>query len=182
MASRPEASDTPTKPGSSGPPDRGGAGAIPAPFGPSRPPSGTMNFGNLLRDPGMVLSEIVAREVAAAGYADLRPSLLAVGQHVAAGGTRVTELAARAQLTKASVVAAVDQLERMGYVERVPDPTDGRAKLVVATERARGAEAVARRAIAATRDAWAEAVGEERIAELEGALTDLRMALWPQAE
>jgi len=141
-----------------------------------------MNFGNLLRDPGMVLSEIVAREVAAAGYADLRPSLLAVGQHVAAGGTRVTELAARAQLTKASVVAAVDQLERMGYVERVPDPTDGRAKLVVATERARGAEAVARRAIAATRDAWAEAVGEERIAELEGALIDLRMALWPQAE
>jgi len=140
-----------------------------------------MNFGNLLRDPAMVLNEIVAREVAAAGYADLRPSLLAVGQHVGSGGTRITELAARAQLTKASVVAAVDELERLGYVERVPDPTDGRAKLVVATDRARGAEAAARRAIAATRDAWAEAIGERRMAALEGALIDLRRALWPPA-
>lgn len=140
-----------------------------------------MNFGNLLRDPAMVLNEIVAREVAAAGYADLRPSLLAVGQHVGSGGTRVTELAERAQLTKASVVAAVDELVRLGYAERVPDPTDGRAKLVCATDRARGAEAAARRAIAATRDAWAEAIGGRRMAELEGALIDLRRALWPPA-
>jgi DNA-binding MarR family transcriptional regulator len=91
----------------------------------------------------------------------------------------VTELAARAQVTKASVVAAVDQLERMGYVERVPDPTDGRAKLVRGTERARDAEVAARRAIAATRDAWAEALGRERMDQLEGALIDLHTALWP---
>jgi DNA-binding MarR family transcriptional regulator len=141
-----------------------------------------MNFGNLLRDPGMVLNEIVAREVAAAGYADLRPSLLAIGQHIGSGGTRVTELAERAQVTKASVVAAVDELERLGYAERVPDPTDGRAKLVCTTERARGAEAAARRAIAATRDAWAEALGDQRMAELEAALIELRTALWPQSE
>lgn len=162
-------------------PSAAGGGGIPAPFGPSRPPNGTMNFGNLLRDPAMVLNEIVAREVAAAGYADLRPSLLAVGQHVGSGGTRVTELAERAQLTKASVVAAVDELVRLGYAERVPDPTDGRAKLVCATDRARGAEAAARDAIAAARDAWAEAIGEERMAGLEGALIDLRLALWPPA-
>jgi hypothetical protein len=36
---------------------------IPEAFGANRAPSGTMNFGNLLRDPAMVLSEIVAREV-----------------------------------------------------------------------------------------------------------------------
>jgi DNA-binding MarR family transcriptional regulator len=160
----------------------GVAGDIPAPFGASRPPSGTVNFGTLLRDPAMVLNEIVAREVAAAGYADLRPSLLAVGQHIGAGGTRITELAERAQLTKASVVAAVDELERLGYAERIPDPTDGRAKLVRTTERARGAEVAARRAIAVTRDAWAKVLGDERMEELEGALTALHDALWPRAE
>lgn len=156
--------------------------AIPEPFAATRAPIGTGNFGNLLRYPAMVLSEIVAREVAAAGYADLRPSLLAIGQHVAADGSRVTELAERAQVTKASVVAAVDQLERLGYVERVPDPTDGRAKLVRATDRARGAEVAAWGAIAAARDAWAEAIGRDRMDQLEGALIDLQAALWPADE
>jgi DNA-binding MarR family transcriptional regulator len=155
---------------------------VPTGYGPIRPPSGTDNFGNLFRDPGLVLSEIVAREVAAAGFADLRPSLLAVGQHVGADGTRITELAKRSQLTKASVVAAVDELERLGYAERVEDPSDGRAKLVRPTERARRAEEAARTAIAATRDAWAEALGEERMAELERGLRELRLVLWPDPE
>lgn len=39
-----------------------------------------------------------------------------------------------------------------------------------------------RRAIAATRDAWAEALGVERVEALEDALIDLRTALWPEAE
>lgn len=153
---------------------------VPAEYGPSRPPSGTANFGNLLRDPGLVLSEIVAREVAAAGFADLRPSLLAVGQHIGADGTRITELAKRSQLTKASVVAAVDELERLGYAERVADPSDGRAKLVRPTERAHRAEDAARRAIAETRDVWARGLGGQRMEELERALLDLRALLWPE--
>jgi DNA-binding MarR family transcriptional regulator len=156
-----------------------GRGAVPEAFAPSRPPSGTANFGNLLRDPGLVLSEIVAREVAAAGYGDLRPSLLAVGQHVGSGGTRVTELAQRAELSKASVVAAVDELERLGYAERVPDPSDGRAKLVRTTDRGRDAEAAARRAIAEARDAWSKALGAERFEDLERLLLELRAMLWP---
>jgi DNA-binding MarR family transcriptional regulator len=154
-------------------------GEVPPRYGPSRPPSGTANFGNLLRDPGLVLSEIVAREVAAAGFADLRPSLLAVGQHIGADGTRITELAKRSQLTKASVVAAVDELERLGYAERVGDPSDGRAKLVRPTERAHRAEDAARKAIAETRDVWARRLGGERMNELEQALLDLRALLWP---
>jgi DNA-binding MarR family transcriptional regulator len=160
-------------------PSEGGVGGIPAPFGASRPPSGTTNFGTMLRDPAMVLSEIIAREVAAAGYGDLRPSLLAVGQHIGAGGTRVTELAERAELSKASVVAAVDELERLGYAERVADPSDGRAKLVRTTDRGRDAEVAARRAIAATREAWSKALGAERFEQLEYLLLELREMLWP---
>jgi DNA-binding MarR family transcriptional regulator len=148
-------------------------------FRPRRAPSGTANFGNLFRDPTHVMQELVADELARRGFGDLRPALLAVGQHVGANGTRITELAARALLTKATVVHAVDELERLGYVTRRPDPTDGRAKLVMPTARALEAEITAREAIEDIRGAWAELVGEQELAALEAGLRRLRAALWP---
>jgi DNA-binding MarR family transcriptional regulator len=146
---------------------------------PQRPPSGTDNFGNLFRDTALVMQQLVADELARRGFADLRPALLAVGQHVGVDGARVTELAARAWLTKATVVHAVDELERLGYVTRQLDPTDRRAKLVVATARAREAEQVARDAITEIRDAWAELIGDKEMDALEAGLRRLRAALWP---
>jgi DNA-binding MarR family transcriptional regulator len=148
-------------------------------FRPRRPPSGSGNFGNLLRDPTLVLQELVAEELARRGFADLRPALLAVGQHVRAGGSRITELAESAQLTKATVVHAVDELERLGYTTREHDPTDGRAKLVVPTARALEAERVGREAISEIRDAWAALVGPDEMDALENGLRHLRAALWP---
>ena len=149
-------------------------------FQPRRPPSGTDNFGNLFRDTTLALQQLVADELAQRGFADLRPALLAVAQHVGPNGTRITELAARAWLTKATVVHAVDELERLGYVTREPDPTDRRAKLVKSTARARKAERVARAAIADIRDAWAQLIGEQDMDELEARLRRLRAALWPR--
>jgi len=140
---------------------------------------GSDNFGNLLREPGRVMQELVAQEVARRGFEDLRPALLAVGQHVRADGSRVTELAQLSMLTKPTVVHMVDELERLGYVQRRPDPADGRAKLVVLTERGIRAEAAGRDAITQIRDAWAAAVGEPTMARLESDLRRLRNALWP---
>ena len=117
-------------------------------FLPAQPPSGTDNFANLFRDPADVMRGLVAAEVARRGFADLRPALLAVGPHIKASGSRITELAERSMLTKATVVYLVDELERLGYVRREPDPADGRAKLVVPTERGLRAEAAGRAAIA----------------------------------
>jgi len=150
-------------------------------FRPSRPPSGTDNFGNLLRDPALVMNELVAGQLGRRGFADLRPALLAVGQHVQASGSRITELAERAMLTKATVVYLVDELERLGYVTRRPDPADGRAKLIVPTERAIAAERAARIAVSEIRDAWADLIGEDSMAMLEAELRSLRAALWPDA-
>ena len=149
-------------------------------FRTRRPPSGSTNFGNLFRDPTSVMQELVADELERRGFADLRPALLAVAQHVGANGTRITELAERAQLSKATVVHAVDELERLGYVTRRPDPTDGRAKLVMSTARALEAERAAREAVVDIRDAWAELIGEREMAALEAVLRRLRAALWPQ--
>jgi DNA-binding MarR family transcriptional regulator len=149
-------------------------------FLPRRPPSGTANFGNLFRDPTLVMQQFVADALARRGFDDLRPALLAVGQHIGPQGTRITELAERAWLSKATVVHAVDELERLGYITRQPDPSDGRAKLVVATARAHAAERAAREAVVEIRDAWAEIVGEQEMAALEAGLRRLRAALWPQ--
>lgn len=150
-------------------------------FLPRRPPSGTANFGNLFRDPTLAGQQLVAEALERRGLGDLRPALLAVAQHLDAEGTRVTELAARAWLSKATVVHAVDELERLGYVTRAPDPSDRRAKLVVPTARAREAEQVGREVIAEMRDAWAKLIGEAEMDALEAGLRLLRSALWPQS-
>lgn len=146
---------------------------------PELPPSGTANFANLLRDPSLVIGAAVARALAARGFEDLRPALLAIAAHARGEGSRVTELAARAQVTKPTVVAAVDELVRLGYAERTPDPSDGRAKLVRPTARGREAERVAREAIAEVRDAWAAALEPGELEQLEALLRRLRAMLWP---
>lgn len=45
-------------------------------------------------------------------------------------GTRISELAEQAQITKQTATALIDRLESAGFVERVPDTTDGRARIV----------------------------------------------------
>ena len=126
------------------------------------------------------MQQLVADELARRGFDDLRPALLAVGQHVGAKGSRITELAERAWLSKATVVYAVDELERLGYVTRQPDPTDGRAKLVMPTARAHAAEQAARETVAQIRVTWAEILGEPEMVALEAGLRLLRATVWPQ--
>jgi DNA-binding MarR family transcriptional regulator len=52
-------------------------------------------------------------------------------------GTRITDLAARAQMTQQSMSELVAGLEVRGYVERAPDPVDRRARFVCLTPRGR---------------------------------------------
>jgi DNA-binding MarR family transcriptional regulator len=144
-------------------------------------PLGTRNLGTLLRDPWLELNARLHGAVAEQGFADVRPALSAVFQHVRDDGSRVTEIARRAQLTKQTVVYLVDELERLGYVERVADPDDGRAKLVRPTPRGHAAVAEARQAAAAIERDWAVLLGEERMAQLRAGLEALHDALWPPA-
>jgi DNA-binding MarR family transcriptional regulator len=61
-------------------------------------------------------------------------------------------------------------LEHRGYVERVPDPSDGRAKIIRLTDRGRAAQQVGLELIGALERDWAERFGEERVAALREAL------------
>jgi len=88
-------------------------------------------------------------------------------------GSRLTDVAERARLTKQAVGEAVAELERLGYVERAPDPADGRAKIIKFTERGREAALTGRRLFAEIEDEWAERFGEERIADMRAAAEEI---------
>ncbi|WP_392542599.1 MarR family winged helix-turn-helix transcriptional regulator [Oryzobacter telluris] len=89
-------------------------------------------------------------------------------------GTRLSVLAARAQIAKQTATALVDRLERAGYVERVPDPADGRARLVRMTPRALAAIPHARAEEDRIEAEWAAHLGPERMARLREGLEALR--------
>ena len=149
---------------------------------PRRQWPGTRNFGTLLRDPALTANELVTELLVGRGFGDLRPSHTAIAQHIEDSGSRVTDLAQRAQLTKPSVVYVVNDLERLGYVERVPDPADGRAKLVRFTTRGIEAQQAGREIVAQIERDWSKLLGKRDFATLRELLQRLHDGLWPQPE
>jgi DNA-binding MarR family transcriptional regulator len=90
------------------------------------------------------------------------------------GGIRLTGLAESAQITKQTAGFLVDQLEAAGLVERRPDPTDARARLVRIAARGRRAQALARTVEAQVTEEWTEHLGAHDMAELRRILERLR--------
>jgi DNA-binding MarR family transcriptional regulator len=116
---------------------------------------------------GLALNEEAVRRLGAAGHPDLRIGHGFVVQHVVDGPRSIGELAERMGVTQQAASKAVGELERLGYVERSPDPADARVRRVGLS--ARGVEAVARtRAIRAGLEAeLVELLGARRVAELK---------------
>ncbi|MEV0896040.1 MarR family transcriptional regulator [Actinoplanes sp. NPDC049802] len=133
-----------------------------------------LNTGLLLFIPYRAMEARVFAGLAAAGYDDFTPAQARVFQRIAPGGSRLTDLAEQAQITKQSAGFLVDQLERAGYVERAPDPTDARARLVKIASRGAAAIPVAAAVVAEVEAEWAAHLGPERMEQLREALTALR--------
>jgi DNA-binding MarR family transcriptional regulator len=114
-----------------------------------------------------------------AGYADIRPTHGCVFRFVRAEGIRLTELASLAGITKQSAGELVDDLVGLGYVERIPDPADRRAKLICLTERGREVQRIGFGLFAAIEERWAARYGPERFAELRELLEEVAAAEAP---
>jgi DNA-binding MarR family transcriptional regulator len=132
------------------------------------------NLGLLLFIPYRTMENRVLDAIRAAGFDDVTLAQARVFQRLQPDGSRLTDLAVAAQITKQSAGFLVDQLEGSGYVERVPDPTDARAKLVRIAARGRRASEVAARTVAEVEAEWAAHLGARRTAQLRALLTDLR--------
>jgi DNA-binding MarR family transcriptional regulator len=112
--------------------------------------------------------------LAAAGYRDLRIQHLHVFAHVPRDeGLRMNELADRLQLTPGAVTQLVDQLERLGLVERIRDPDDGRAVRVLPTAAAEAGYEAGRRLLADREAAWEAHVGPRRWATFRAVLAEI---------
>jgi DNA-binding MarR family transcriptional regulator len=135
------------------------------------------NLAILLREPFRAMNEQAIARLAERGHPEVRYAHGNVFQYLDDGGTRVSVLAQRAGMTKQSMAQLVEHLEAHGYVERVPDPADGRAKLVRSTERGAEVFAIVREFVAEI-DARLEArLGTAKVARLRALLTEHSAAL-----
>ena len=105
-----------------------------------------------------------------------KPSHSAVFAQIKAEGSRLTELARGANITPQAMGELVDELEELGYVERRPDPTDRRAKLIVLTDKGRACIAAGRATIEVLEDEIVRILGERGHRQLRMLLSKLLAA------
>lgn len=130
-------------------------------------------LGAMLRIPFQAIVTHIDAGLQAKGFTDLRPAHFVIFQHIRPEGSRITELAEQAQITKQSIGSLVDHLMACGYVRRLPDPNDGRAKIVCLTERGWALNNAARESLGEIEQMWAAQVGATRMAQLKQILQDL---------
>ena len=138
------------------------------------------NTGLLLFYPYRAMEDRVLARVREAGY-EVTPAQGRIFARIGPSGTRLSDLAAQAQVTKATAGFIVDQLERSGLVTREPDPDDGRARLVTITDQGQHAVRVAAEEVAAVEEEWTAHLGGRRMHQLREILTQLREITDPWA-
>lgn len=135
-------------------------------------------FSQLLRTPYEAMLTRLHAGLAAAGFADSYPSW---GSNVffclREGGLRLTDLAEQAHTTKQAISYTVNRLEDAGYVERVPDPADGRAKVIRLTQRGWELRRVADEIIAGMEKECVGRLGEQKMRQFEELMKDVSHVL-----
>lgn len=136
-------------------------------------PDPSPSTGVLLFIPYRHMEDRILRAVNAAGYA-ITIAQARVFQRVAPDGSRLTDLAAAAQVSKQAAGFLIDELERGEYVARAPDPRDRRARLIRVTARGHAMVAVALAEQHRVEAEWRAHLGERRLGELRATLERLR--------
>jgi DNA-binding MarR family transcriptional regulator len=130
-------------------------------------------IGALLRLAWQAARERIYEGVLEAGYTDLSRASVSSLRWPPFDGLRPSEIATRSQLSRQAVNDLLSDLEKGGYLERIPDPTDGRARIVRFTERGWELTQAIRATSFATEREWSRAIGEARFAELRDTLREL---------
>ena len=120
----------------------------------------------------LVIAELHER-LGEEGFPEVRPGHGRVVRFVEPDGSRLTDIAEQAGLTKQAAGEVVSDLEELGHVERCACPGDGRAKLIQLTDRGRACVEAAERIFADIESRWADQVGERRMATLRATLEEI---------
>lgn len=92
------------------------------------------NIGRRMNEAVKIFESRIIDNLKLNGHSELTAAHINLTRNLDEDGTRLTELARRASLTKQSMSELVDQVEQTGLIEKRPDPSDGRAKLVCFTK------------------------------------------------
>jgi DNA-binding MarR family transcriptional regulator len=130
----------------------------------------------LMRDAFIALNDLVIARLSERGHAEVRTAHGAVFQYLDDAGTTVSVLAVRAQMTKQAMAELVGYLEGHGYVTRLPDPADRRAKLVLPTARGREVIRIAQELVPELEARVSSLLGADRVAALRSDLEAIRIA------
>lgn len=91
------------------------------------------NIGRRMNEAVRIFEGRIIELLRDVGHGELTVAHINLTRNLDEDGTRLVELARRAAMTKQSMSELVDQVERTGLIEKKPDPSDGRAKLVCFT-------------------------------------------------
>jgi DNA-binding MarR family transcriptional regulator len=136
-----------------------------------------VNLVVLLREAYLALDNLVPARLVARGHEAIRPAHSAVFEYLDETGTTVSRLAERARMTKQAMAELVEHLETHGYVERRPNPSDGRSRLVVPTERGRDVVTIAQAMVPEVEELAERAVGPGRLDRLRADLVAIQRAV-----
>lgn len=107
------------------------------------------------------------------GYDDLSPSHGWIFYNTGEDGSRITDLAAKARITKQSMSVLVAQLENGGYVKKLPDPNDKRAWILVLTAKGKKVKNIGQQINYAFEEQWKNKLGEKEYNQLRQLLMKL---------
>jgi DNA-binding MarR family transcriptional regulator len=136
-------------------------------------PFGPPLIGALLRIPWEAVQRHMLERLHERGFTDLDAAHLNVFQYPGPQGARPSELATRLRISKQALNYLLGELERLGYLERRPDPDDLRSKRVALTRRGTSAIRVIREAVAEVEAGWEQQLGPKRFSQLRGLLAEL---------
>jgi DNA-binding MarR family transcriptional regulator len=139
-------------------------------------PFGPPLIGALLRLPWEALQRYMLERLHERGFDDLVAAHMSVFQYPGPQGARPSDLAARLRMSKQALNYQLGELERLGYLERRPDPDDQRSKRVALTRRGTSAIGVIREAVGEVETAWSERLGSQRFTQLRELLLALNEA------
>ena len=132
-----------------------------------------MDIATLMFIAYRAMDERVIRAMRDAGF-DVTVAQARIAQRIAEGGSRLTDLAEQAQVTKQTASVLVAALEHQGLVERAPNPADGRARLIRFTQKGLTASNRAREVVMGVEQEWNDHLGPELSGCLRETLTKLR--------
>ncbi len=135
------------------------------------------NMGVLLREAFQAIVENLHDKLDALGYGEITPSHGWVFQYIKDEGSRVTELARKAKMTKQSMSYLVYELEKKGYLERQPDLDDRRAILFKLTDKGMTLRKIGRSINYEFEQQWIKKIGKKDYESLREILEKLNQAL-----